>query len=262
MEVRRVALDTGVHLAVADRDGQIPVVLLHAWGETHEIFSDLLPLLPGDLRLVVPDQRGVGDSDRPSSGYEFADAADDIRGLLDALGIDRAWLVGASSGGYLAQRVAVDHPDRIAGLLLVGAPRSLRGIGDPFGAALRGLGDPITPQKVDALVGGIPTVQPIPWEVMQRNNVAATTIPAHVWRVTYQALLDATAPTDDGTIDAPTLIMWGADDALLPRSDADLLHQAIGGSELTVYPDTGHLVLLERTQWVARDIADFLHRHS
>jgi len=114
--MRRVGLATGVVLAVHEFGEGEPVLLLHAWGETHRTFDRLVPLLTRSLHLVVPDQRGVGESAKPADGYGLNDAVDDVIALLDALGLDACWLVGTSSGGYLAQQVAVDHPDLVAKL--------------------------------------------------------------------------------------------------------------------------------------------------
>ena len=96
---RRVVLATGVDLAVHEQGDGVPVLLLHAWGETHRTFDRLLPLLPDTLRLVAPDQRGVGDSSKPEDGYDLTDAAADVAALLDALEIESCWVVGTSSGG-------------------------------------------------------------------------------------------------------------------------------------------------------------------
>ena len=110
--LRRIPLATGIELADHEFGAGEPVLLLHAWSETHRSFQRLVPLLPRTWHLIVPDQRGVGDSARPDRGYALTDFAADTIGLLDALGLHSAWLVGTSSGGYLAQQVAVDHPSR------------------------------------------------------------------------------------------------------------------------------------------------------
>jgi rifampin ADP-ribosylating transferase len=73
------------------------------------------------------DQRGHGDADKPSDGYTLADFAADLGASQDAQGLGSCVLVGSSSGGYVAQRVAVDEPSPTLGVVLVGAPRSLRG---------------------------------------------------------------------------------------------------------------------------------------
>ncbi len=83
-------------------------------------------------------------------------------------------------------------------------------------------------------------------------------IPAHVWRETFNGLCAARPPTDVGTISAPTLIIWGDRDELLSRDQEEDLARAIPRSRLIVYEDTGHLVLWEQPQRVARDLAAFV----
>jgi pimeloyl-ACP methyl ester carboxylesterase len=107
------------------RDG-VPVVMLHAWLDSRRYFDQLLALLPERLRAFAIDQRGHGDATRPAGGYKLRDFADDIGAFMDAVGLDAAVLAGASSGGYVAQRFAVDHPGRTLALVLLGSPRSLQ----------------------------------------------------------------------------------------------------------------------------------------
>ena len=255
---RRVALSTGVSLALEEHGEGTPVVLLHAWGEGRGSFERLVPLLPRTARVVVPDLRGSGDSDKPPQGYSLVAAAADVVALLDELGLDSAVLVGTSSGGYVAQQVAVSAPGRVSGLVLVGSPRSLRGIGDPFGSLLADLGDPVTLADVVALTEGIPLHAELPAGFLDRRVQEGLRIPAHVWLRGYEGLLAAEPPTDTGRIVAPTLVLWGSADELLPREDMEDLCRAVPGSELRVYDGTGHAVLWEQPERVAADIRAFL----
>ncbi|MCW2805735.1 MAG: alpha/beta hydrolase [Propionibacteriaceae bacterium] len=83
-------------------------------------------------------------------------------------------------------------------------------------------------------------------------------MPARVWRQSLAGLTDATPPTEAGTIHAPTLIIAGELDELLPRANGDALAAAISGSRLVVYPNTGHLVLWEQPARIASDLTAFL----
>jgi pimeloyl-ACP methyl ester carboxylesterase len=112
-----------VHLAVlgdgievpyveqGDPDG-VPVVLLHAWLDSRRSFGQLMAALPERIRAFAFDQRGHGDAAKPADGYGLRDFAGDVGAFMDAVGLDAAVLVGASSGGYVAQRFAVDEPGR------------------------------------------------------------------------------------------------------------------------------------------------------
>lgn len=257
----RIALPTGAELAVhlyGDGAGE-PVLLLHAWGETHRVFDRLVPLLPRSLRLVVPDQRGTGDSTKPAGGYALADASADVVALLDALELDACWLAGTSSGGYVAQEVAAGHPGRVRGLALIGAPSDLR---RPLPAALAGLlasmHDPVTRADVEALTGALPLHVPVPAGFLDDQLAAAQTIPRRVWRAVAEGLVSAVPPIRRGPITVPTLILWGAEEDVLPAGQGRELAAAIEGSRLVTYEGTGHLVLWERPERVAADLAAFV----
>jgi pimeloyl-ACP methyl ester carboxylesterase len=257
--MRRVTLATGVELAVHELGDGEPMLLLHAWGETHRVFDRLLPLLPGSLRLVVPDQRGVGDSTKPADGYGLSEAAADVIALLDALEIESCWLVGTSSGGYIAQQVAVNHPDRARGLVLIGAPSDLQQpVPESFVELLRSFHDPVTREDVEALNGEIPLHTSVPQRFLEDQITAALTIPKHVWRAVLDSLVAALPPIRSGPITVPTLILWGAEDDLLSAGQAHDLAVAIGGSRLVMYEGTGHLVLWERPERVASDLTAFI----
>jgi pimeloyl-ACP methyl ester carboxylesterase len=127
--IRHVGLATGVTVPYvwAGPPAAAPVVLLHAWGESGRSFGRLLPLLPGTVHAMAMDQRGHGGADKPAAGYSLADFAADVEAFMDAVGVSAAVLVGSSSGGYVAQQVAITSPHRVAGLVLAGSPRSLLG---------------------------------------------------------------------------------------------------------------------------------------
>jgi rifampin ADP-ribosylating transferase len=257
MSTRRLLLASGLHLAVHEHGSGRAVVLVHAWGETHRSFDRLVPLLVPLARLVVPDQRGVGGSDKPDDGYDLRQGAADLIGLLDALDLDSAVFLGTSSGGYLAQCVAVEYPDRVDGLVLVGSPRSLAGGRDPFGGVLAGFHDPVTREDIVALNDGLVFRGAVPEEFLAAQDAAALTIPRRVWRASYRGLLDATPPLDAGRISAPTLVLWGSADDLLPRDQAEALVHDVDEGRLVV-TDTGHMVLWEVPHVVAQEVRLFL----
>lgn len=254
-----MSLATGVDLAVHEQGEGADVLLLHAWGETHRVFDRLVPLLPTSMHLVVPDQRGVGDSGKPTDGYTLSDAADDVIALLDAMTIDACWLLGTSSGGYLAQQVAVDHPSRVLGLVLVGSPSNLQQpLPEGFADFLSTFHDPVTREDLDALNGALPLHNPVPDSFVEDQMTAALTIPGHVWRATIDGLVAADPPITQGSITAPTLILWGGEEDVLPAGQAAELHAAIEDSRVVTYDGVGHLVLWERPERVAEDVTTFI----
>lgn len=257
--VHTVRLATGVtvpYVAHGDPHG-LPLLLLHAWGESLGCFDALLPLLPETVRALAFDQRGHGDADKPADGYSLVDFADDVEAFMDAVGLESAVLVGSSSGGYVAQQLAVRSPHRVSGLVLVGSPRSLHGR-PAFADEVDRLTEPIDREWVRTSLEWFPRFHDVPhWYVEDRISDGVR-MPAHVWREALAGLFSAVPPTEAGTVSAPTLIIWGDRDALLSREDEEALSAAIPGSRLVVYEDTGHLVLWEQPDRVAADVRDFV----
>jgi pimeloyl-ACP methyl ester carboxylesterase len=260
---RRVHLATGVTVPYLEQgDPQAAaVLLLHAWVESSACFDRLLQAVPPTLRVFAMDQRGHGDADKPADGYALVNFADDIEAFMDALGLQSAVVLGSSSGGYVAQQVAVQAPLRVDGLVLVGAPRSLQGR-PAFADEVDRLTDPVDPIWVEESLTWFPRYHHVPdWYIKDRIRDGVR-VPAHVWMAGLAGLTTAVPPSESGTITAPTMIIWGGHDELLPLQDGYLLVAAIPGSQLIVYEDTGHLVLWEQPERVANDLADFVAGHS
>ncbi len=257
--MRRIALATGVELAVDEYGDGTPVLLLHAWGETHHIFDRLVPLLLDTLQLIVPDQRGVGESSKPPGGYGLFDAVDDVVALLDEMGVDTCWIAGTSSGGYVAQQLALSHPERVSGLVLIGAPSNLQRRSPDFLVQQLSLfHDPVTRDDIHTLNGVLPLHAVVPESYLEDQVLAALTIPSHVWRAGLEGLIAAEPPIQRGSITVPTLILWGEEEDVLPAEQGEELAEAIEGSHLVTYEGTGHLVLVERPERVAEDMISFI----
>jgi rifampin ADP-ribosylating transferase len=251
------------HVEHGARDG-VPVVLLHAWLDSSRYFEPLIAELPDRIRVFVFDQRGHGDASRPAHGYGVRDFADDVGAFMDALGLEAAVLAGASSGGYVAQRFAVDNPARVLGLALLGSPRTLRGPRPAFADVVATLEDPIDPAFVRELNEGL-TARPIPETVMTTICEENLKVPARVWRDAFEGLLAAEPPLDSGHISAPTLIVWGARDTILPRVDQEQMAAEIPGARLVIYDDVGHAPAVEAPERVASELtalADAVGRTS
>jgi pimeloyl-ACP methyl ester carboxylesterase len=252
-------LATGITTGYTERgepDGRPALLLLHAWAESRRSFAILGPLLPAWLRNVAIDLRGHGDADKPLSGHDLPTLAADVVAAMDALGMTDAVLVGASSGGYVAQQVAVDHPSRVTGLVLAGSPRDLRGT-PPFADDVQRLADPVDEVWVRSFVAGFPHA-PVPEWFLEQAVEDALRLPAGIWRVTLTGLSSSRPPTDLGEITAPTVVVSGAADGLLGREQTAALASAIPHSRWIEYPDAGHVVLWDQPERLAADIAAFL----
>ena len=224
----RLSTDLQVHYAEqGDREGEA-IVFLHAYVDSWFSYSRVLALLSSEYHAFAPDQRGHGDSDKPQCCYMTDDYAADVAAFMDAVGIEKATLVGDSSGGLIAQRVALDYPHRVSRLVLIGSPTTLvnnnavRELGEEM---LAGLEDLIPPEFVREFVLG--TVHdPLPKEFLGRAVSQSLKVPAHVWRDYWKGVVltvDDTARLHE--IGAPTLIIWGEQDALLPREEQEWLRR-------------------------------------
>jgi len=128
-EFRKLELSTGIamNVALAGPDDEPPVILVHGFPESHRTWRALAPLLSDRLRLVMPDLRGFGDSDRPQDVVDYATdtLVADIFALADAVGIDRFALVGHDWGGAIAWAAALRGNPRIERLAIVNSPHPL-----------------------------------------------------------------------------------------------------------------------------------------
>jgi non-heme chloroperoxidase len=254
-------LSDGLCLPFVEQGDQsgVPVVFVHALAESWRSFERVLPHLPRSIHAFAMTQRGHGDADKPASGYGLEDYSADLAAFMDAVGLETAVIVGSSSGGYVVQRFVVAQPERALGIVLVGAPRSLRdkaGVSEALGAIWE-LSDPIDPAFVREVLEStlFRPVSPVFLEAMIGEGLRA---PARVWKATFQGLLEAVPPTETGTITTPTLILWGDRDGFLPRSDQKALAAAIPGSRLVTYEGTGHVVHWEEPERVAADVVAFV----
>jgi pimeloyl-ACP methyl ester carboxylesterase len=257
-ELRRVTLPSGVTLEVTEAGGGPAVLFLHGITDSWRSFELLLPLLPDDLRLVMPSQRGHGGSDKPRGGYTIDQLAADAAALLDALGIERATVVGHSMGSQVAQTLAAAEPERVERLVLIGSATSfvtpeLR----EFARALDELRDPVPTEVArDFQVSTIH--KPIPEELLATFVGESLKVPAHVWQQAMRGVLEFHSAPFLSRLTMPTLIVWGDHDAIVSRSEQESLRQGIGKATLRVFDDTGHAVHWERPERFADELLTFL----
>lgn len=261
--VKSATLPNGLELPYVEQgEGSgVPVVLLHAYADSWRSFDRLLWHLPPSIHAFAVTQRGHGDAARPASGYGVEDFADDLAAFMDAVALDRAVLFASSSASFTVQRFAVAHPQRTLGIVLSGAPWSLRDnpAAHALFAAVSALSDPVDPvfvrDFVCATVSG-----PVPPAFLEAMIVESCKLPAHVWKATLQGLLQTGPAAEAATITAPALILWGDRDPLVPRHDQRALAAALAGSRLVTYAGTGHMVHWEQPERVAADLVALAQR--
>ncbi|MEU6353003.1 alpha/beta fold hydrolase [Streptomyces sp. NPDC047072] len=274
--MRESRLDVaGKKIFVAETGDGPPVVLLHGGGPGASGVSNYsrnIEELAKEHRVIVPDLPGYS---RSSKGIDPADPfgslAAGIRGLLDELGLDKAHLVGNSYGGACALRLALDTPDRVDRMVLMGPG----GIG-----TTRALPTPGLNSLLNYYTGDGPSRLKLEKFIRQYLVFNAADVPDSVIDARYRDSLDPEVVANpplrrpkslralwrmDFTRDArlsrlpvPTLVLWGADDKVNRPSGARMLADRLPNCDLYMVANTGHWVQFERADLFNRLCADFL----
>ena len=259
-----VTLDSGLRLSHAVQGAASePALVLHPGPtDSWRSYRPVLDRMPRETYAIALSPRGHGDSDKPDGGYGVEDFAADVVQLLDALEIERAVLAGHSGSSLVARRVALDHPQRIAGLLLEASPTTLRddeGLADFVESTVSRLEDPISADFLRSFVADTSSASIGP-DLVDLLAAEVAKVPAHVWQRTFAGLLRYDDLAEFGRIRAPTLLVWGDADALVSRDMQDRLLQSIPDADLLVYPGVGHTPRWEDPARFARDLVDFVRR--
>lgn len=237
------------------------VVFVHGWPDSWRSFQPVIEALPPQRRCVAVSLRGFGNSDAPDASYSPRDLADDVAELIDHLGISGAVLVGHSLGSVVVQHIAVSRPDLVAGLVLVGGfGRLATPVEDEVWSVVSTLGDPIDEGFVREFQAGT-LVGDIDPEFFDQLVAESRKAPARVWRAAWDGLRTGAHRSLAPRITAPTLLIWGDRDGLVPRSEQDALLAALPNARLEVYAGAGHSPNWEQPRRVAGDIEAWV-RHA
>ena len=238
----------------------VPVLLLHGYTDSWRSFEPVLPHLPDSIHAFALTQRGHGGADQPATGYRTRDFAGDVLAFMDALRLGPAVVVGHSMGSTNAQRFAIDHPERVLGLVLAGSFATFRGnptIVDFWQSAVSQLTDPIDPGFVREFQEST-LAQPVSKAFLDTVVQESLKVPARVWRAACEGFLEDDFAGEFAKIKAPTLIVWGARDTFCPRHDQDALLAAIPDARLVVYEKAGHAFHWEEPERFASDLVAFV----
>jgi pimeloyl-ACP methyl ester carboxylesterase len=217
-----------------------------------------------------PDVVAALSGDTSSASYTLSDMAADAVGLLDALGLDSAHIVGASMGGMIAQTIAIEHPDRVRSLTSIMSSTGARDVGQPTAEALGALLSPPAASREEAVertvaifrVIGSPGFELDEVELRERAGLSYDRAydPPGVARQLLAVLASGDRTAMLGSVQAPTLVLHGADDPLVDVTGAHATVRAIGHGELVVLDGMGHD--LPRALWpeMTSRIADLAER--
>ena len=246
--LNHVRLSNGItlHYAAQGPATGPALVMLHGFTDSWFSFSRVLPLMPPDMRIVAPDMRGHGDSERPATGYRLGNLADDVVRLLDALQIPKAVLIGHCMGSFVARKVYELAPDRVSRLVLVGAgPVMQSPVMSGLMFMINWLSDPVD----EAFVREFQTScvhAPVPEPFMEAIIANSRRMPARTWKAVMQGLLESEINLSRPEV--RTLVLGGRQDAVFSATEQMVLARQFPRGELHLIEGVGHTLHWERPQ--------------
>jgi len=267
----RFAEIDGVRVHYQEKGTGTPLILIH--GFTSSVFSwkDVFEPLSKNFRVIAVDLKGFGFSGKPDGDYTRRAQATLVAHLLDYLKIDNAWLCGNSMGGDVSLNLAVQNPQHVAGLILI----------DSGGVKVEGSSSLAPSYLLIPVVGRALTAMALRSDKLVREGLEKSFYnPAKITdelvasyyrplqtRDGQLAALRARAQADQfpvepdlGKISVRTLIIWGAEDALIPLSAGRKMNSLIKDSRLLVIEKCGHLPQEEIPERVVDEITRFINR--
>jgi pimeloyl-ACP methyl ester carboxylesterase len=233
----------------------LPMIFVHGAGSNHLVWGAQMRALSSIAQALVMDLPGHGKSGLPGrnsiEGY-----SDVILGMVDALGWERVVVVGHSMGGAITQLFALSHPDRVAGLGLIGTGARLRvlpvvfdGLENDFDTTVR-------------LVVENSYAQPMDENIRRLAEEQMRACPVDVIRDDFLACNQFDVMARVSEIRVPTLIIGGGEDRMTPVKYSEYLHTKIPNSRLELIDGAGHSVMIERADVVNRALVDFVSHLS
>lgn len=242
------------------------MLLLHGLGGDHTVWDFEIPALSKSYRILAPDLRGHGRSPFPEGArYTFEELERDLQKLLDDHHVGPAHVVGLSGGGLLALRLLIDDPGRVRSLVLLGAAGHMdnhtRAVGQNWADTLRDEGPEAYARRLamdlfapDWLEAHLDLAKRIANSQKGRNLRGVVQWGLDMGTFDVRPRL--------GRVKTPTLILHGLEDSVVDPSHARLLRQAIPGSEVRLFPNTGHLIPIERPEETTQILLEWFARQS
>jgi pimeloyl-ACP methyl ester carboxylesterase len=253
----------GVKTYFTDQGSGPPVILLHSFLCSGEMWAPQLPIITRQMRAINVDLRGHGRSGHIQTKFSLYDLVEDAIAVLDALEIEQAFWAGLSVGGMVALRAALTHPSRVSGLVVLNSHAGT----EPFwvkvkyrslglGARLFGL-PPLLP-AILPLMFGKTTRSRNPSLVLEWNaRFALLDVPSILCGLHALISRDSIVDRLPG-INLPALVIVGEEDAALPSAFSKEIAEGLPDAVLEVIPNAGHLSTLEQPEAVNKAMLNFL----
>ena len=231
------------------------LILIHGFSASTYVWKTVAPkFVERGFHVVAVDLLGFGYSDKPDSfDYKIISQARMIERLMNLLGIGRATLVGSSYGGAVCSMVALDYPERVEKLVLVGSVCNDEALAHPVLklANLPGVGEVVSPFLIDSkpflkfrMKG---TLAPANHNLITKDRIESVLRPLRAKNAHHSVLETARnwdacrIERDAHLINQPTLIIWGEEDNVIPIHNAHSLHEKILNSRFVVFRNCGHV---------------------
>jgi len=245
-----------------------PLILISGLGYPAWQWHRMLPFLTRHLQVITFDNRGVGKTDKPAGPYTAELLAADTAGLLDALNIESAVVMGHSMGGFIAQELALSYPGKVSRLVLsstnFGGPHHVPVTPEAMMVLSDMSSDPLTRFKNGLMVSTAPGFAEQHPEIIQEWLDWRISNPIDLAGYQAQmaiglALISESASFENklSNIKVPTLILFGAHDKVVPPANADLMAARIPNSKVVILPNAGHFFPMEVPEAASQTIIDF-----
>jgi len=253
-----------------------PLLMINGLGSNLRNWSpELIRLLSAQHVIIIFDNRGAGQSDKPTTPFTMTDFASDAIGVLDSLMIDRTHVFGISMGGMIAQHVALNYPMRVQSLTLT----STTSVWDhpkfvaPSQEVLMQLAKPASgDQAQDIRDGWWISYTPefieshgnwLEQELQKSLSVNYPEMPDYAFKLQMDAVLNSHNTYDMlSQIVCPTLVQTGTEDVLIPPENSRILAEGLPNAQLIEYPGYGHDMLGPCEEQAAQNILDFIAEHE
>ncbi|MGP4024092.1 alpha/beta fold hydrolase [Actinomadura sp. 3N407] len=240
----------GVRTRALQAGSGAPVVFLHGTSGHLEAFGRNIASHAERYRVHAIDMLGHGYTGKPAHPYEIPHYVEHLIGYLDAVGVERAHIVGESLGGWVGARTAVDHPDRVASLQLLCAggtvanPEVMKRIDGSTRQAVATDDVELTRERLRLLMASAADATEelvdVRHRIYHRPDFAANIDNLLSLQKMEIRLRNLLTPGQMARITAPTLIVWGRKNPFGDVPEAQAMHEAIPGSQLELFDDTGH----------------------
>jgi pimeloyl-ACP methyl ester carboxylesterase len=244
----------GIHYTLHEggRLTKPPLVLIHGAGGDHLSWPPEIRRL-ADARVFALDLPGHGNSEGP--GLQFvADYADSVIGFMNALNLSRAVFIGHALGGAIALTLAIDHPERVAGMGLIST-------GPRLPIAISVLENAANPATFNVAVQSLQELMHIPGaskDLKDQNFRHFSSIRPTLFHGDLRACDQFDLTNRLNAVQTPTLVICGTDDQLVPRHLSESLAEQIPGAALQTIDGAGHLLMFEQSRRVAGLLRVFL----